>query len=116
VSHSTTVLVAEDDEDTRESLVEWLELEGFRVASASNGQEALDWLYAHHGEPCVVVLDLIMPVLDGWQVLARLDGGGWPPGLRVIVTSSAVHRAPLGLPLHPKPVDPSALARAIRDA
>jgi CheY-like chemotaxis protein len=111
---SATVLVVEDDEDARESLVEWLELEGFRVASANDGQQALDWLEAHGDEECVVLLDLVMPVMDGWQVLGRLQSRGWPPTLRVIITTSAVHRAPPGLMVHPKPVDLESLVRAVR--
>jgi CheY-like chemotaxis protein len=61
-----TVMVVEDDLDTREMLCRFLELEGYRVESASNGRQALDRLTG--GAPaCVIVLDLMMPVMDGWQ-------------------------------------------------
>jgi CheY-like chemotaxis protein len=61
-----TVFVVEDDADTREMLCRFLELEGYRVESAENGQQALDRLSA--GAPaCVILLDLMMPVMDGWQ-------------------------------------------------
>jgi CheY-like chemotaxis protein len=61
-----TILVVEDDADTREMLGRFLELEGFRVESAANGRQALDRLEA--GAPAaVIVLDLMMPVMDGWE-------------------------------------------------
>lgn len=60
------VLVVEDDPDTREMLCRFLELEGYQVESAANGRQALERLTAG-GETCVIVLDLMMPVMDGWQ-------------------------------------------------
>ena len=61
------VLIIEDDRDTREMLGRFLELEGFEVRTAANGQIALDAL--REGDPgdCVILLDLMMPVMDGWQ-------------------------------------------------
>jgi CheY-like chemotaxis protein len=61
-----TVFIVEDDADTCEMLCRFLELEGFHVESAPNGKAALDRLSA--GAPAsVIVLDLMMPVMDGWQ-------------------------------------------------
>ena len=48
-----------------------LELEDHPTASASDGRSALDWL-RHHPLPSLVLLDLMMPVMDGWQVLEQL--------------------------------------------
>ena len=60
------VMIVEDDRDTREMLEQFLALEGFEVQTAANGRQALDTLAA--GPPaCVIVLDLMMPVMDGWQ-------------------------------------------------
>lgn len=61
-----TVLIVEDDGDTREMLERFLELEGFQVRTAANGRQALDQLEAG-AAPSVIVLDLMMPVMDGWQ-------------------------------------------------
>jgi signal transduction histidine kinase len=61
-----TLLVVEDDADIREALDGLLSMEGFRVAGCSNGREALDWLRASP-KPDVILLDLMMPVMDGWQ-------------------------------------------------
>jgi CheY-like chemotaxis protein len=60
------VFVVEDDVDTRDMLGKFLELEGFQVEVASNGRQAIDRL-ASGVHPCVILLDLMMPVMDGWQ-------------------------------------------------
>ena len=65
-----TVLVVDDDADIRDALCELLEDEGYRAISAANGQEALANLST--GElPCVILLDLMMPVMDGWEFRRR---------------------------------------------
>jgi signal transduction histidine kinase len=61
-----TLLVVEDDADIREALDGLLSMEGFQVSGCSNGREALDWLRASP-KPDLIVLDLMMPVMDGWQ-------------------------------------------------
>jgi CheY-like chemotaxis protein len=58
------ILVVEDCRDTRESLRLVLEASGYAVACAGNGQEAIDVL-RYAGSPCVILLDLAMPVMDG---------------------------------------------------
>jgi two-component system response regulator MprA len=57
------VLVVDDEPQVRATITEALELEGYVVAQATNGQEALSLLA---GSPDVIVLDLWMPVMDGW--------------------------------------------------
>lgn len=61
-----SVMIVEDDRDTREMLGRFLELEGYEVHTAANGQLALDALRRDR-EPCVIILDLMMPVMNGWQ-------------------------------------------------
>ena len=61
-----SVMIVEDDRDTREMLGRFLELEGFEVQTAANGQLALEALH-DDGRPCVIILDLMMPVMNGWQ-------------------------------------------------
>jgi CheY-like chemotaxis protein len=60
------VLIVEDDRDTREMLARFLELEGFEVREAANGQVALEALHKSTST-CVILLDLMMPVMNGWQ-------------------------------------------------
>ena len=63
MSEPGAVLVVEDDESLRQIIVELLRCEGYAVAEASNGREALEQLPRTH--PLVVILDLMMPVMDG---------------------------------------------------
>jgi CheY-like chemotaxis protein len=60
------VLVVEDDRDIRETLVEILQDEGYRVASAANGRAALEML-RRDGPTNLILLDLMMPVMNGWE-------------------------------------------------
>lgn len=63
------ILVAEDDENIRRMLVFSLEREGYRVCEAANGRQALDSM--HGGDTNLLVLDLMMPQVSGWDVLAE---------------------------------------------
>ena len=60
-------MVVEDDNDLRESLCQALRENGFSVLAASNGQQALEMLQAG-SRPAVILLDLMMPVLNGWEL------------------------------------------------
>jgi CheY-like chemotaxis protein len=62
----STVFIIEDDVDTREMLAKFLELEGYTVELASNGRQALD-RFSDGADACVILLDLMMPVMDGWE-------------------------------------------------
>jgi CheY-like chemotaxis protein len=75
------VLLVEDDEDLRETLCEVLEDRGYRPTRASNGEEALKLLRANGAKPSVILLDLMMPVMNGWQFLGEREND---PALRRI--------------------------------
>jgi len=64
------ILVVDDDADVRSAIAETLEDEGYRAAQAANGIAALD-LARRGGTPALILLDLWMPVLDGWGFLER---------------------------------------------
>jgi CheY-like chemotaxis protein len=61
------VMVVEDDAAIRGSLIHILEEEGYEVSEASNGYEALARLRSRQAQPHVILLDLMMPVMNGWQ-------------------------------------------------
>ena len=61
--------MVEDDEGIRSAVAELLSMEGYAVATAANGKEALE--LARQVLPDAIVLDLMMPVMDGWGFLAR---------------------------------------------
>jgi CheY-like chemotaxis protein len=65
-SPSPEVMVVEDDQAIRESLTEVLAGEGFAVSWAANGAEALDLLHSARA-PRLILLDLMMPIMDGWE-------------------------------------------------
>ncbi len=77
------ILVVDDEEDVRHFVRLVLESAGHEVSTAADGQEGIEAIQARR--PDLVVLDLMMPVLDGWQVLERV-GHVHPP---VIVVLSA---------------------------
>jgi CheY-like chemotaxis protein len=83
-----TVFIVEDDVDTREMLGRFLELEGFNVETAANGRQALDRLEAG-AAPSVIVLDLMMPVMDGWQFRREQIRRASLAKIPVIVVSAA---------------------------
>jgi CheY-like chemotaxis protein len=62
---SGIILVVDDDEAIRLAVALALREAGYEVATACNGRQALDWLHEHETHPCVILLDLMMPVMDG---------------------------------------------------
>jgi CheY-like chemotaxis protein len=92
---SRTVLVVEDDEDVRETIRDVIGDEGYETIGAANGQEALALL--SDGAPHLIVLDLMMPVMDGWQLLAKLRANPRYASLPVLVMSAS-HDAQASLP------------------
>ena len=60
------ILIVEDENPIREVITEILEEEGYRVASATNGLEALTYLQ-QHAHPHLILLDLGMPIMTGWE-------------------------------------------------
>ncbi len=69
-NESHLVLVVDDDRDGREMYTETLTRSGFRVEQAIDGFEAVDKGYKMH--PDVILMDLLMPRLDGWEVIGWL--------------------------------------------
>ncbi|HEY7956373.1 MAG TPA: response regulator [Polyangia bacterium] len=107
------VLIVEDEEESRETLQELLELEGYPVQTAANGKEALERLDGIADACCIMLLDLFMPVMDGWQLVERLRADGRLDRVRIVVTTSASHQAPAGFPVFEKPLDLDKLLRTV---
>jgi CheY-like chemotaxis protein len=82
------ILVVEDDKDLRDSLCEALELEGYAAVAAENGQAALRHL-ATGAQPCMILLDLMMPVMDGWTFRQELLKDAACAEIPVIVMTAA---------------------------
>lgn len=84
---SKRVLVVEDDADLRNLLTSILEGEGYEVEAAHDGCDALRRL--DHRVPDLIVLDLMMPRLDGAAFVAELERMGLRPGVPILVLSAA---------------------------
>jgi len=67
VQARATILLIEDDPDVRDAVAASLEDNGYRVVVAMHGQDALDILRQSKVRPSLILLDLMMPVMDGWQ-------------------------------------------------
>jgi CheY-like chemotaxis protein len=66
-----SVLVVDDDADSRDSLADVLHEDGFAVITASNGREAFEVLQSAPAKPSVILLDMMMPVMNGWEFRSK---------------------------------------------
>ena len=82
------ILLLEDNEDIQRDLAELLELEGYEVVTASNGVKGLEVL-TRRPLPDLIILDLMMPVMDGWTFRSELLAAPDLAGIPVILTSGA---------------------------
>jgi CheY-like chemotaxis protein len=91
------VLVTEDDHEIREALEALLTEVGYRVLTAADGKQALELLRRLAGSddfPTVMLLDLMMPVMNGWEVLTELRNDPALSSLPVVVVSAFAEQAP----------------------
>jgi CheY-like chemotaxis protein len=102
------VLVVEDDDDSRDALVAVLEAYGYVVCEATDGQDALDRLKAGY-RPCSILLDLMMPRMDGWEFRERQRGdpelAKIPVALLTAAANIRLHASRLGAEAFAKPID-----------
>ena len=97
------VLVVDDEQDILDTLSELVELAGCSAMVASNGAEALRLL----GErlPCLMIVDLRMPVMDGNQLLDAMKKVPEMAKVPVLISTSFPGAAPAGVPVVQKPID-----------
>ncbi len=100
------VLIVDDDDEIREVLDLALQTAHHATAVACDGQQALSWL-REHPSPCLILLDLMMPTMNGWELLEQLRGDERFSGVPVVVTTA--FDRDLGcaaqLPILRKPID-----------
>jgi DNA-binding response OmpR family regulator len=109
------ILVVEDDPGIRQGIADFLGFEGYTVDIAVNGEEALSYLRARR--PSLMVLDLVMPVMNGPQLLERLRGEGIAAGVPVAIMTAAMPGAsslPLADAYLSKPFDLDELLEVVR--
>jgi CheY-like chemotaxis protein len=95
-----TILVVDDDRDILEAVQEVLEREGYRVVSAADGVQAMTVLGSTNVD--LILLDLLMPAMSGWEFLEQRAGDPQSVAIPVIIVSAA-----------PKDVDVSPIVRAV---
>jgi CheY-like chemotaxis protein len=102
-----TVLIVDADDDIRDTLRLALELQGYEVLMAADGKEALDLLRTRP-RPGLILLDLMMPVLDGWEFVKELDRDPTIADIPIVVITAYADRArpvPRSLLTIEKPLD-----------
>lgn len=83
-----TILVVEDDIDIAKSLAELFGEEGYTAVVAENGRKALDYLLRTEELPCLILLDIMMPVMDGVEFAAELKKDPRLCHIRVVVMTA----------------------------
>lgn len=113
------MLVVDDDDVIRRLIAVNLELEGFEVATASDGQDCLDRLT--RVAPDIITLDVMMPRLDGWGTASRLRADPRTAGIKLVLLSARAQEADLqrgdriGVDAYlTKPFDPDELISTVR--
>src|SRR5689334_16886770 len=81
------ILIVEDDADVREAMSDALGEQGYVVATSGDGRQALDWL-RQNAAPDAILLDLMMPVMDGWHFLAEQRSDPLLAAIPVIVVTA----------------------------
>jgi CheY-like chemotaxis protein len=116
-SRQRAVLVVEDDEDIREAMVGVLESQGYCVWAAHHGEDALAQLRAR-GAPSIILLDLMMPVMDGWTFCQEKDKDPALAAIPLVVVSAVPRQDPRNACIHAvghvsKPLDVGKLLAAV---
>lgn len=110
------ILIIEDDQGIRESIQDYLELEGYQTHLAQNGHEGLEVLKTVQ-LPCLILLDLMMPVMNGWEFLEAKKLDPTIADLPVVVVSAIGDDAakPTGIQeFIRKPIDLNRLFATVR--
>jgi CheY-like chemotaxis protein len=84
------ILIVDDEVDTRTLLTEAIQAEGFEVVAAGDGAEALEYLRSAAEVPCLILLDLVMPNMDGWQFIEERRHDRRLAGIPVVLISGQV--------------------------
>jgi DNA-binding response OmpR family regulator len=107
------ILVVDDDEDLRSSVAALLEDEGYTVRTCANGKEAVEAI--ERARPALVVLDLMMPVMSGWEVVEWVKSYEVVSIDRLLILTAASERCPAALPMIAKPFHADQLLAAVRE-
>ncbi len=115
MTDNAIVLVVDDDDDIRGTLSELLGGERYDVRTACNGLEALALLDEVGSRPCVMLLDMMMPVMTGGELIEILDRNDHLDTVAVILLSARASSAPKARAVVQKPASLEQILRAVRD-
>jgi CheY-like chemotaxis protein len=113
------ILVIDDETSIRDVLIEVLEEEGYGVVTAANGLEAISVLRHSSEPPCVILLDLMMPVMTGWEFRKEQQQDPALAAIPVVLLSATQNikkeASALGAAAHiPKPIDFDTLLATVK--
>lgn len=113
-SNFKSILVIEDNKEIQESLKMVLEVEGYTVYTADNGKEGMDIL-KKIPTPCVILLDLMMPVMNGWEFVEAISRDIMLSTIPIIVVSAFGDKkgTPITNDYIQKPIDLDALLNTV---
>lgn len=83
------IVLAENEQDLRDAMIGTLKKAGYTVEGFANGRDALEWLEAAPQPPKLLLIDLMMPVLDGWHFLDELQKSTRNAAIPVVVLSAS---------------------------
>ncbi len=104
------VMIVDDDEDLRQTLTDVLAAWGYKVCTAQNGYDALQQL--ENAKPSVVLLDLMMPVVNGWQFVHEVEARHLDLNI-IVMTAAHPDDVPAAYPVLHKPMGLDAVKSAI---
>jgi len=113
------ILIVDDDEDVREAVSTALEGAGYRTAEAEDGREALAFMRNAEDKPALLLLDLMMPSMDGWQLRAKLRSDPELAAIPIVIMTAhagvlrAVSDVRPETPVLPKPLDVERLLQMV---
>jgi CheY-like chemotaxis protein len=108
----TMVLIADDDVDIRNVLTEILRMRGYEVAAVCDGEDAL--AFVQKTKPCVLLLDLMMPGMNGWEVAARMRADRQLAEIPIWIVTATQEPPPLGIRVLRKPLNLPDVLAAVR--
>jgi len=113
-----SILLVEDNADLLDVIQNYLEIEGFDVFPASHGKQAIDFLIALQGkQPELMILDLMLPIVSGWDVLRQMRLHPRLDTIPVLVMTAAAQSIPEGAAaMIRKPFNLESFSRAIHTA
>ena len=113
IAEKATVMLVDDDEETLDALSELLSAQGFEIAQAHNGREALDMLRSD-SLPALILLDLMMPAMSGLEFLEHKSKDPELSLIPVVIISGISIDLPDDLPIIRKPFEPESVLDAVR--